>query len=52
MRDVMPEWFKTLAFITMASIMVVFLMGLVTVIVLAIVTEFQDVRENKNRRLK
>lgn len=48
----MPEWFKTLAFITMASIMVVFLMGLVALIVLGIVTVFQDGRENKNRRLK
>lgn len=47
-----PEWFKTLAFITLASIMVVFLMGLVTFIVLGIVAAFQDGRENKNRRLK
>ena len=47
-----PEWFKTLAFITLASIMVVFLMGLVALIVFGVVTVFQDGRENKNRRLK
>jgi hypothetical protein len=49
---VIPEWFKTLAFITMGSIMVVFLMCIVAFIVVAIVTVFQDGRENKNRRLK
>lgn len=46
-----PEWFKTLAFITMGSIMVVFLMCIVAFIVVAIVA-FREERENKNRRLK
>lgn len=49
----MPEWFKTLGFVTVATIMVGFLLSVVAAIVITVIVlvkDFIDDRRIKRRR--
>ena len=46
----MPEWFKMLGLITLASIMVLFLMGIVTFIASLIVVSYREWQQDRKCR--
>ena len=46
----MPEWFKMLGMITLASIMVLFLMGIVTFIIALVVVSYREWQQGRECR--